>query len=123
VTPYVFPIMKPRAKVDFIRRFKGSGGVIYKLTAEEIRSKVCSYYSVTTDEINGKSRKRRYVEPRQVAQTLIKRHTTWKLERIAEFFSRDHTSIMNSISAVNNDIETDEEFRRRFNEIQNSLMD
>jgi chromosomal replication initiator protein len=69
-------------------------------TLDEIIELVCNAYGVSREELGGRSRKQRIVRPRQTAMYLCRRYSEASLKEIGHQLSRDHTSVMYSIDAV-----------------------
>jgi chromosomal replication initiation ATPase DnaA len=91
---------------------------------EYILNAVAEEWGVTVAQIKSKSRKREYVEPRQVYCKLAKKFTDMALAAIgATLEGRDHTTVLYSIHTINNLIETEPYLQRRFGLIYFKLMD
>jgi chromosomal replication initiator protein len=69
-------------------------------TLGEIIDLVCNAYGLTREELGGRSRTHRIVRPRQIAMYLCRRYSDASLKEIGRQLSRDHTSVMYSIEAV-----------------------
>jgi chromosomal replication initiator protein len=72
--------------------------------ASDILNTVSNYYGVTINEIKGKCRKRRIVKPRQVIMFLLRTKARMVLSDIGEVMNRDHTTVIHSITCIQNDI-------------------
>lgn len=79
VTPEL--IQKTLAKTNDWRKYPGQ-----KITPDEIENAVCNEYAITHDDMKVRSRKRDFVEPRQVAMYLLKNHSKLKPGQIADRF-------------------------------------
>ncbi len=92
------------------------------LTVDDILNCVCRHYEVTPNNIRSKSRKREYVIPRQLSMFLAKRYTNIPSSRIGRMIgNRDHSTVLHSISAIENAIKNDKEFAKRVKKIEESL--
>ncbi len=69
-------------------------------TLEEITELVARTYALTREELRGRSRRRRVVQPRQFAMYLCRRYTNASLKDIGHAFDRDHTSVIYAIEVV-----------------------
>ena len=69
-------------------------------TLEQIMELVARTYALTREEIRGRSRRRRVVQPRQFAMYLCRRYTNASLKDIGRAFDRDHTSVIYAIEVV-----------------------
>mgnify|MGYP000392109692 CR=1 FL=1 len=66
-----------------------------------IIDEVVGTYNVTFEELQRKSRKREYAEPRQVAMYLLSKYTTMTLKSIGNMFGgRDHSTVIHAQKAV-----------------------
>jgi chromosomal replication initiator protein len=72
--------------------------------ANDILNTVSNYYGVTINELKGKCRKRRIVKPRQVIMFLLRTKARMVLSDIGEVMNRDHTTVIHSITCIQNDI-------------------
>jgi chromosomal replication initiator protein len=72
--------------------------------AKDIINTVTNYYGVSIEDIKGKCRKRRIVKPRQVIMFLLRTKARMVLSDIGEVMNRDHTTVIHSITCIQNDI-------------------
>jgi chromosomal replication initiator protein len=72
--------------------------------ASDILNTVSNYYGITINELKGKCRKRRIVKPRQVIMFLLRTKARMVLSDIGEVMNRDHTTVIHSITCIQNDI-------------------
>jgi chromosomal replication initiator protein len=86
-----------------------------KLTVERLENLICSEYSITPDQLKGPCRKREYVFPRQVFCYILKEFAPeYTLAYIGTFLgNRDHTTIIHSITAINDFIDTNPKVTQR----------
>ena len=69
--------------------------------------------------IESRSRKREIVEPRQIATTLVRELTRLSLKGIGlRFGGLDHSSIIHSLSTVNDLVITDKDYRKTFEHVK-----
>jgi chromosomal replication initiation ATPase DnaA len=79
---------------------------------EEVLDVVCGHYQVTRATVLLAKRGRlREVWPRHVALYLFRRATGWSLAEMGVLFRRDHGTVMHSLKAVKNRMETEPQFR------------
>jgi chromosomal replication initiator protein len=69
---------------------------------ESIIKEICKYYSLTAEQVKGKSRKREIVKARFISIYIIKNETDFTLSAIGRIFNRDHSTILHSIKIINN---------------------
>jgi chromosomal replication initiator protein len=92
------------------------------LTPQKVRDKVAEAWSTTPDALQSKKRTKDLTIPRQVAMYLIKEMFDLALVEIGKLFGgRDHSTVIHSIAKVEEDMATDEAFRRRVGELRDSL--
>ena len=90
---------------------------------DDIIDRVCGYLDVPTKMVYRRSREHQYVLARQISMYLIKKKTNMTLKSIGEKFNRDHTSVIHSITSINNYIFTkDEQVINAISNIQSKLL-
>ena len=66
---------------------------------------VCTYYSVKTTDLKGKSRVKELVVPRQVAMFLMKNMIDTPYMTIGELLGgRDHTTVMHGVGKIESEV-------------------
>ena len=100
----------------------GSGAAGGGLTPQKIREKVAHAWGTTAEALQSKKRTKDLTIPRQVAMYLIKEAFDLALVEIGKLFGgRDHSTVIHSIAKVEEDMVTDPAFRRRIEEIRETL--
>jgi len=92
-----------------------------KITTELVVDQTAKRYGITSDDILGQSRSRNIALPRQVAQYLMRTLTSMPLTTIGKEFNRDHTTIMNSLSNVENGVKNDAELALAVKDITENI--
>ncbi|MFB6249947.1 MAG: chromosomal replication initiator protein DnaA [Salinibacter sp.] len=88
------------------------------LTIEEIQRIVCEYMNIEEDRVRGETRKREVVRARQIAMYFCKEFTQNSLKTIGlHFGGRDHSTVIHANNTVEDQMETDEQFRDTVEEI------
>ena len=77
----------------------------------EIINIVFDFYHIPVEIRDSKSRKRELVNSRQVAMFYLKENTNETLNKIGNYFNRDHATVLHAIKTVNNLSDTDKKFR------------
>ncbi|WP_294428638.1 chromosomal replication initiator protein DnaA [uncultured Treponema sp.] len=78
------------------------------VTIEIIQKVVSNYYNVSVDDLKSDTRKKTVAVPRHIAIFLARNLTEYSLMEIGdEFGGRDHTTVMNSISKIENQLKID----------------
>lgn len=63
-------------------------------------NRAAKYYGVPADSLFVKSRKRKVVYPRQLAMSLLRKHTKLSFEEIGNIFGEDHSTVIYSCKVV-----------------------
>ena len=71
-----------------------------QITIDAIKNLVCKEFSIAETDIVSPSRKRKYVQPRQIAIYLARKYTDQPLKKIGRSFNRYHATAIYSINAV-----------------------
>lgn len=94
-----------------------------EVSIDYIQKTVCDYFSVNVDMLREKTRKRMIVQARQLSMFLAKNYTKNSLKVIGKHFGgRDHSTVIHSCQAVQNLIDTDQEFREAVADIQKKIQ-
>ncbi|MFH1156447.1 MAG: chromosomal replication initiator protein DnaA [Pseudomonadota bacterium] len=75
-----------------------------QITIEAIKKLICQEYSISEQEIISSSRKKRVVQPRQMAIYLARKYTDQPLKTIGKSFNRYHATAIYSLSAVEKEL-------------------
>jgi len=93
-----------------------------EVSIDFIQKTVCEYFNVPVDLLKDKTRKRAVVQARQLSMFLAKQFTNQSLKSIGKFFGgRDHSTVIHSCQAVQNLIETDDEFEEAVGQIKKKI--
>lgn len=119
-------------RVQQVSPYAYAGMVTYKrgamqinITRPEIMSNrvadaVCAHFNLTIDELKEKNRKRTIVKARQIAMYIMhKKGLT--LMYVAEFFGKDHTTVIHSECTVKDLMAVDIDYRIEVNEISSAI--
>jgi chromosomal replication initiator protein len=92
------------------------------LTIEDIQRVVCEYLDVPENQVRGETRKREIVRARQIAMYFSKKYTQHSLKTIGlHFGGRDHSTVIHANNTVEDQMETDEQFRDTVEEIDQEV--
>ena len=92
------------------------------LTIDEIQRIVCEYTGIDEDRMRGKTRKREVVRARQIAMYFCKKLTQNSLKTIGlHFGGRDHSTVIHANNTVEDQMETDEQFKNTVDEIDRKI--
>jgi len=93
-----------------------------QLTLETIEKAVCSYFSITPNDLKGKSKKKEIATGRQVAMYLSKELTSSSLKTIGlHFGGRDHSTVIHGCSTVSKKMEHSMEIRNTIEELKKRI--
>ena len=94
----------------------------HPLTIDDIVEKVCKHYGVSQQNVFSKSRKRDYVQVRQISMYLAQKYTKMPASRIGQLIGgRDHSTVLHSCSAVEQRLKVDKAFAEELNSIEHSF--
>ena len=81
---------------------------IVKITPDKIMDKVSTFYTITKNELIGKSRVQSLVVPRQVAMYLCSKLTDMNAGMIGKTFgNKDRTTVLHSVEKIEKSLKTD----------------
>lgn len=86
--------------------------------AVELASAACH---VSPEEIRSRRRGEETAWARHLAVYLLKKRSSYSMERIGKAFNRTHSAIINSISAVENRCSTDKRIKQQVEELLNAF--
>lgn len=92
-----------------------------QVTFENIAETVCTFYSLNSDLMYGKSRKREISDARQLVMYLAKEMTQLSSTNIGARLSRDHATVLHSCKAVKERLTVDKKLQEEVEQIQNAL--
>jgi chromosomal replication initiator protein len=89
-----------------------------KVTLNDILNKVSELYNISVEDIISKSRQSKIVTPRFVAMYLTKQLTDMTTTDIGkQFGDRDHSTVINAIGKIEQDIANDSDFKEYIEEL------
>jgi len=92
------------------------------LTIDDILEKVCQHYNVAQQHVFSKSRKRDYVQVRQVSMYLAQKYTKMPAGRIGQLIgNRDHSTVIHSCNSIEQRLKVDKAFSEEISSIENSF--
>ncbi len=101
-----------------------SGGAMKKLTVADIQKQVELYYDVPHSDLIGAKRSRKIVYARQIAIYLSRQMLNQPYNTIAKSFGgRDHTTIMYSVTNVEEKMKESRELREEIENIKKKIRD
>ncbi len=93
-----------------------------QLSLEIIEKAVCSYFSITPNDIKGKSKKKEIASGRQIAMYLCKEMTDSSLKTIGlHFGGRDHSTVIHAYNTIHKKIQKSTEIRGHIEELKKRI--
>jgi chromosomal replication initiator protein len=96
-------------------------GVLIHNGQNFILSAVLDHFSLKYEDIKKKSRERKIVMPRQICMWLMRKHASMTLKQIGELFNLDHTTVIHSVTTINNLMDVDKEVQNIIRSIYSKL--
>ncbi len=94
-----------------------------EVSIDFIQKMVCEHFQVPIEKVKEKTRKRAIVQARQLSMFLAKSYTKNSLKLIGKHFGgRDHSTVIHSCQAIQNLLDTDEEFRDHVDELKKKIQ-
>jgi chromosomal replication initiator protein len=94
----------------------------HPLTIDDILEKVCGHFRVEQRHVFSKSRKREYVQARQVSMYLAQKYTKMPAVRIGQLIgNRDHSTVIHSCNTIEKRLKVDKAFSAELSSIENSF--
>lgn len=92
------------------------------VTIQDIQRVVGEQYGVKLEDFSAKKRTKSIAFPRQIAMYLSRELTDFSLPKIGEEFGgRDHTTVIHAHEKISNLIQSDPEFQKQIQELENKL--
>jgi chromosomal replication initiator protein len=93
-----------------------------EITIDNIKKLVAEHFEVPIDKLQAKSRKREVVMARQLSMYLAKNFTNQSLKNIGKNFgNRDHSTVIYSVQAVKDLIDTDNLFKNTVTQLEKKV--
>jgi chromosomal replication initiator protein len=95
---------------------------VNSITIESITQTVCGYFKLEPEQLKSKRKTSEIVRARQIAMYLCRKHTSASLKLIGdEFGGRDHSTVIHSISIIEDESRLDLGLKRNLDDIENKL--
>lgn len=92
------------------------------LTIDDILEQVCKHYGINQQHVFSKSRKRDYVQVRQVSMYFAQKYTKMPASRIGQLIgNRDHSTVIHSCNTVEQRLKVDKAFSDDLASIENAF--
>ena len=108
--------------IEAVQDITGIKNAANQLSEQKIINTVADYYGLIPSQLTGKTRTGQIALARHVAMYLIRNNIDMPLIKIGSAFGgRDHTTVMNGITKVENMLKTDEALKETIDNLQNQL--
>ena len=108
--------------IEAAQNISGTKNVAAQLSEQKIINVVADYYNLAPNQLTGKVRTGQLALARHVAMYLIRINIDVPLNKIGNMFGgRDHTTVMNGITKVENMLKTDEALKAAIEELQKRI--
>lgn len=95
-----------------------------EITIDYIQKVVCGYFNISLEKMLSNSRKHEIVEARHITMFLARKHTGAPLTTIGEKCGhRNHATVLHGCRAVENFLDTDQEYKNCLAEIEKKILD
>ncbi len=92
------------------------------VNVDTIKQSVSQYFKITLNEMESKSRARKFAEPRQIAMFLTRKYANKTYPEIASLFGgKDHSTVIHAIRKIEKNIVTNTTLKKQVEEIQQLL--
>jgi len=92
------------------------------VSVSSIMDVIASYYRLDENALPGRSRKQQVVKARQLAMYLAREFTEKSLSSIGDHFGgRDHSTVIHSINAIEDRLDTEASFRQEHDDVRRAL--
>lgn len=93
-----------------------------KVTPNDIITKISDLYNISVEDIISKSRQSKIVTPRFIAMYLTRKLTDMTTTDIGKQFGhRDHSTVVNAINKIEDDMKNDPDFKEQIEELKTEL--
>ncbi len=96
---------------------------IKEISVDNIKKMVAEHFKIPVDKLHGTTRKRAIVIARQLSMYLAKNYTSTSLKGIgSNFGGKDHSTVLYSIRAVQDLMDTDSLFKETVNQLEKQMV-
>jgi len=117
---------KPNLSLDDVRRILDnhfSGGSSKRLTVADIQKEVENFYRISHADLIGKKRTRNIIYARQIGIYLCRQMLDLPFNDIGKKFNRDHSTVMYSVTNVEEKMKENREQREEIETLQQLIKD
>ncbi len=108
--------------LDLAKRVLSTHDDVATITIDDIQKLVSDHYKVRVPDIKSRTRTKPLVIARQVAMWLVKKHLDRSLVEIGRSFGgKDHTTVMNALRRIEDQLNKDSEIKRDIDELEGRI--
>ena len=101
---------------------KDSLVTVNSINIDTITQTVCAYFKLEPEQLKSKRKTSEIVKARQIAMYLCRKHTSASLKSIGEEFGgRDHSTVIHSITIIEDESRLDLGLKKNLDDIENKL--
>ena len=93
-----------------------------RITPEFIIKAVAKYFEINPEDITGKDRSQKMVEPRKVAMYMVRDMTHLSFPKMGEVFNKDHSTVKHAIDTLEEQLKDDSALREKIQDVKNSVL-
>lgn len=107
---------------EAVQTLVGGKTIATQINEQKIINIVSEYYSLTPEQLVGKSRLGQVALARHIAMYIIRNDLDISLEKIGEMFGgRDHSTVINAISHVDKELTTDAQLKHAIEDLRKRI--
>ena len=91
-------------------------------TPEFIIKAVAKYFEINPEDITGKDRSQKMVEPRKVAMYMVRDMTHLSFPKMGDVFNKDHSTVKHAIDTLEEQLKDDSALREKIQDVKNSVL-
>ncbi len=91
-------------------------------TPEFIIKAVAKYFEINPEDITGKDRSQKMVEPRKIAMYMVRDMTHLSFPKMGEVFNKDHSTVKHAIDSLEEQLKDDSALREKIQDVKSSVL-
>ncbi len=91
-------------------------------TPEFIIKAVAKYFEINPEDITGKDRSQKMIEPRKIAMYMVRDMTHLSFPKMGEVFNKDHSTVKHAIDSLEEQLKDDAVLREKIQDVKSSVL-
>ncbi len=91
-------------------------------TPEFIIKAVAKYFEINPEDITGKDRSQKMIEPRKIAMYMVRDMTHLSFPKMGEVFNKDHSTVKYAIDSLEEQLKDDAVLREKIQDVKSSVL-